>query len=149
MATRTEKRRAAYHRMAEGLRRLEAALHGPDGGQAAVPAAWHDIAQATGPGRKVKVTLWIEADVLRFFRATGAGHTTRMAEVLATFMHARLAGVVKGPEDVDYAPPVAAAAPEPELTPEEEEAKARRNARWDAMEARIGEIFRRRQETGE
>jgi hypothetical protein len=46
--------------------------------------------------------MWVDGDVLRFFRAMGLGHTTRMAEVLATFMHARLAGVVQGPEDVDY-----------------------------------------------
>ncbi|GAB1362228.1 hypothetical protein MASR1M32_14640 [Rhodobacter sp.] len=46
--------------------------------------------------------MWVEADVLRFFRSLGLGHTTKMADVLAAFMHARLAGVVKGPEDVDY-----------------------------------------------
>ena len=100
MTTRDEKRQAAYHRMAEGLRSLEMALHGPARGQSAVPQLWHDIAQGAGEGRKVKVTMWLEQDVLRFFRSLGAGHTTRMARVLASFMHARLAGVLKGPEDV-------------------------------------------------
>ncbi len=138
MATRDEKRRAEYHLMAEGLRRLEAALHGAGRGRDAVPEAWHDIAQAVGPGRKEKVTLWVEADVLRFFRSMGKGHTTRMAEVLATFMHAKAAGVVKGPEDTDYSRRL--------LTPEEQAARAEREERWDKMEERLGEIFRRRRE---
>lgn len=131
MATREEKRRAEYHRMAEGLRRLEEALHGAKRGRDAVPEAWHDIAQDTGPGRKERVTLWVEADVMRFFRSMGKGHTSRMAEVLATFMHARLAGVVKGPEDTDYSKRL--------RTPEEEaywdESSAKRKAILDRVEA--------------
>lgn len=138
MATRIERRRAEYHKMAEGLRRLEEALHGAQAGRDAVPEAWHDIAQAVGPGRKEKVTLWVEADVLRFFRSLGKGHTVRMAEVLATFMHARLAGVVKGPEDTDYS--------ERMRTPEEEAMKAEREEKWDRMEERLAEIFRRPRE---
>lgn len=102
MLKRNDKARAHFHLMAERLRRLEAALRDPEPGQAAVPEGWHRIAQTPGPGGKEKVTLWVESDVLRFFRSMGKGHTLRMAEVLATFMHARLAGVVQGPEDVDY-----------------------------------------------
>ncbi len=39
---------------------------------------------------------------LEFFRAMGTGHTTRMADVLKAFMHARFAGMAKGPEAVRY-----------------------------------------------
>lgn len=95
-------RKVQYHRMAEGLKQLEAALQGRLEGSGVIPPEWHAIAQGQGAGQKVKLTMWVEADVLRFFRAMGRGHTTRMAEVLRTFMQARLAGVVKGPEDVDY-----------------------------------------------
>ena len=42
--------------------------------------------------------------MLAFFRAMGRGHLTRINAVLRTFMLARLAGVVTGPEDVRYAP---------------------------------------------
>ena len=98
MATREEKRRAEYHRMAEGLRRLEEALHGARAGRDAVPEAWHDIAQDQGPGRKEKVTLWVEADVLRFFRSLGLGYGPRINRVLRAYMHARLAGVIRGAE---------------------------------------------------
>jgi uncharacterized protein (DUF4415 family) len=97
-------RQSQYHYMAGCLRRLEAALQGRLEGAGVIPAEWHAIAQSGGAGPKVKITLWVEADVLKFFRSLGRGHTTRMAEVLKTFMHARLAGVVKGPEAVDYAP---------------------------------------------
>ncbi|MDQ2064796.1 BrnA antitoxin family protein [Xinfangfangia sp. CPCC 101601] len=100
--TKAERRQAHYHQMAEGLRRLEEALHAATPGRGAVPEAWLDIATRPGPGAKAKVTLWVEADVLRFFRSMGRGHTTRMAEVLSSFMHARLGGVLNGPEDVDY-----------------------------------------------
>ncbi len=102
MTQREIKRRKHYHEMAERLRRLEEALHDASPGAEAVPKAWHEIAQTPGTGRKERVTMWVEADVLRFFRSLGLGHTTKMADVLAAFMHARLAGVVKGPEDVDY-----------------------------------------------
>ena len=42
--------------------------------------------------------------MLTFFRAMGAGYLPRMNAVLRTFMLARLAGVVTGPESVRYAP---------------------------------------------
>lgn len=100
-----DRKRENYHYMAEALRRLETDLHGAVAGSGLIPEEWHQIAQGGGRGAKVKLTLWVEADVLAFFRAMGTGHTTRMADVLKTFMHARLAGVVKGPEAVDYRAP--------------------------------------------
>jgi uncharacterized protein (DUF4415 family) len=134
--TRTEeKTRAHYHQMAEALRRLERALHGANRGEGAVPEAWHAIAQGAGAGRKVRVSLWLEADVLRFFRSMGAGHTTRMAEVLATFMHARLAGVVKGPEHVDYS--------RRPMDPDEAAYHAARDARWKELEENVGRVLGR------
>lgn len=137
--TAAEKKRAAhYHQMAECLRRLEVELHHPWAGERVLPEAWHRIAQEPATGRKARLTLWVEEDVLKFFRALGPLWSTRMAEVLSTFMHARLAGVVKGPEDRDYSARL--------RTPEEEAAKAEREARWDRMEERLAEIFRRRRE---
>ena len=50
------------------------------------------------------MTLRVDEDVVRFFKAMGRGHLTRMNAVLRAFMQARLAGVVKGPEDVEYQP---------------------------------------------
>ncbi len=98
-----EKARANYHHMAEALLTLERDLH-RGRAKGAIPPEWHGIALERGPGRKTKATIWMEEDVLRFFKGMGRGHTARMAEVLRTFMHARLAGVLKGAEGVDYSP---------------------------------------------
>ncbi len=105
MTTRTATQtRAHYHHMATTLRDLEADLRWGMDGSARIPAEWHAIAQGVPAPRKVPVTMRMDEDVARFFRAMGAGHLPRMNAVLRTFMHARLAGVVKGPEDVGYAP---------------------------------------------
>jgi uncharacterized protein (DUF4415 family) len=96
-------RKQNYHYMAQGLLALETALHGrlakTDG---VIPDEWHEISQRPFEAHKERVTLWVEQDVLRFFKSMGKGHTTRMADVVKAFMHARLAGVVRGAEDVDY-----------------------------------------------
>ncbi len=99
-----DKMRTNFHHMTRMLDQLEADLEGVAARSERIPQAWHAIAKGGGRGAKVKITLWVEADVLAFFRAIGTGHTSRMADVLKTFMHARLAGLVKGPEAVDYYP---------------------------------------------
>lgn len=98
---------AHYHWLAESLRNLEADLRHGMAGSAFIPADWAAIAQADPEPAKVKVTLRVDADVARFFRTLGTGHLTRMNAVLRAFMHARLAGVVKGAEGVAYSPTLA------------------------------------------
>jgi uncharacterized protein (DUF4415 family) len=130
-----KKRAAHFHQMAERLRKLEVELHYPWAGERAVPPEWTTIAQRATTGHKARVTLWVEEDVLRFFRATGPLYTTRMAEVLSTFMHARLAGVVKGPEEVSYTRFIL---PTPEITEAEADRAAERLERLVAeMEAEM------------
>jgi len=105
MTTRTvTQTRAHYHHLASTLRDLETDLRWGLDGSARIPPEWHAIAQGVPAPRKVPVTLPVDEDVARFFRSMGAGHLPRMNAVLRSFMHARLAGVVKGPEDVAYAP---------------------------------------------
>lgn len=104
IAARSARQRGHYHRMAESLRELEFHLHGRLAGSGQLPAEWAELARQQGAMPKVKITLWVEGDVVKFFRGTGRGFQTRMAEVLAAFMHARLAGVLAGAEGVDYAP---------------------------------------------
>jgi hypothetical protein len=50
------------------------------------------------------VTLRVDEDVAKFFKAMGRGYLTQMNRVLRAFMEARLAGVVKGPEAAVYEP---------------------------------------------
>jgi hypothetical protein len=98
------KTRAHYHYLAASLRTLEADLRWGMDGSSRIPDEWHAIAQADVPPAKGQVTMRLDLDVIAFFRSMGPGHLTRMNTVLRAFMHARLAGVVKGPEDVTYQP---------------------------------------------
>jgi hypothetical protein len=50
----------------------------------------------------VHLTMRVDEDVVRFFKSMGAGHLVRMNDVLRSFMHARLAGVLRGADTVDY-----------------------------------------------
>ncbi len=66
-----------------------------------IPEGWHDIWREKDrrDEKRVRVTLALDADVVRFFKGLGAGYQPRMNRVLRAFMHDRLAGLVAGPED--------------------------------------------------
>jgi hypothetical protein len=96
--------RRNYHGLAETLRGLEVDLRWGLEDSTRIPAAWHDIAREPVVPVKEKVTLRLDTDVAAFFRATGAGHLTRINRVLRAYMLARLADVVKGAEAVSYQP---------------------------------------------
>lgn len=68
-----------------------------------IPPLWHDIAKARLPKKKVKVTLAVEEDVLKFFRSMGRGYQPRMNDVLRAWMHGRLADLIEGPDAEDRA----------------------------------------------
>lgn len=48
------------------------------------------------------MTIRLDADVVKFFKAMGTGYQTRINRVLRMFMHYRLAGVINGPDTTDY-----------------------------------------------
>ncbi|WP_395002520.1 BrnA antitoxin family protein [Cypionkella sp.] len=98
----TGPQRANYHYMADAMRRLEWDLHNHIEATGRVPQEWHEIAKEKLAKRKVQTTIRIDEDVLRFFKSMGAGHLPRMNAVLRSYMHARLAGVLKGAETVDF-----------------------------------------------
>jgi uncharacterized protein (DUF4415 family) len=91
-----------YHYLAESLREIEFHLRGRIDDSGLIPREWQDISERRGSKPKEKMTLWVEKDVVKFFRGMGKGHTTWMADVLRTFMHARLANVIRGAAGVDY-----------------------------------------------
>ncbi|MFN0116285.1 MAG: BrnA antitoxin family protein [Paracoccaceae bacterium] len=97
-------RSAAYHHLAQTLRGLEDDLRWGLEDSPRIPAAWAEIAQGPVVPEKALTTIRIDKDVVAFFRAMGPGHLARMNAVLRTFMLARLAGVVTGPEGVEYGP---------------------------------------------
>ncbi|MGB7321069.1 MAG: BrnA antitoxin family protein, partial [Albidovulum sp.] len=96
-------RAAAYHALAETMRGLEADLRWGLNDSLRLPHEWHAIATRPAVPKKQKLTLRLDDDVVAFFRAMGMGHLSRMNAVLRSFMLARLAGVVAGPEAVAYA----------------------------------------------
>jgi uncharacterized protein (DUF4415 family) len=102
--TRLELARTHYNHMATNLRGLEFDLRWGMEGTDRIPAAWADIAMEPYSPFKERLTLRIDEDVLRFFRALGQGYLTHMNRVLRTYMLARLAGVVQGAEREKPAP---------------------------------------------
>jgi uncharacterized protein (DUF4415 family) len=102
MAKRQTPREAAHFTyMMDVMRRLEWDLHNTIAETSRVPEAWHQIAAREKTSRKVKVNLWLEADVVKFLKSMGDGWGPRANDVLKSWMHARIAGVVKGAETLD------------------------------------------------
>ncbi|NJS39108.1 MAG: BrnA antitoxin family protein [Rhodobacteraceae bacterium] len=98
----TPRRRAQMSYMMDVMRRLEWDLHNSIEMTGRIPEAWHEIAQATPRTVKEKVTLRLEADVVKFFRSMGPDYGPRINDVLKSYMHARLAGVIRGAETIDH-----------------------------------------------
>lgn len=97
--TKTEIRH--FHYMGDAMRRLEWDLHDAIYRSRRIPQAWHDIGRDKGRDRKVKITIGIEAGVVRFFKSMGSGYQNRINDVLSAWMHGRLAGLIEGPETID------------------------------------------------
>jgi uncharacterized protein (DUF4415 family) len=98
----TPRQRAQMTYMMDVMRRLEWDLHNTIEMTGRIPEAWHEIATATPRAAKTKVTLALETDVLKFFRSMGEGYGPRINDVLRSYMHARLAGVIRGAETLPH-----------------------------------------------
>lgn len=61
---------------------------------------WED--QDKRDPKRVKVTISLDDDVVRFFKGLGPGYQPRMNRVLRAFMHFRLAKIIEGPDTTDY-----------------------------------------------
>lgn len=98
----TPRQRAQMTYMMDVMRRLEWDLHNTIELTGRIPEAWHEIATATPRGPKVKVNLALEGDVVKFFKSMGEGYGPRINDVLRSYMHARLAGVIRGAETLAH-----------------------------------------------
>ena len=98
----TPRQRAQMTYMMDVMRRLEWDLHNTIELTGRIPEEWHRIAQATPRQAKVKVNLGLEADVVKFFKSMGEGYGPRINDVLRSYMHARLAGVIRGAETLAH-----------------------------------------------
>jgi hypothetical protein len=88
--------------MMDVMRRLEWDLHNTIELTGRIPEAWHEIATATPRSAKKRVCVALEADVLKFFKSMGEGYGPRINDVLRSYMHARLAGVIRGAETLAH-----------------------------------------------
>jgi uncharacterized protein (DUF4415 family) len=98
----TPRQRAEMSYMMDVMRRLEWDLHNSIEMTGRIPEEWHEIAQRRPESAKEKVTLRLERDVLKFFRSMGPDYGPRINDVLRSYMHARLAGVIRGAETIDH-----------------------------------------------
>lgn len=98
----TPRQRAQMTYMMDVMRRLEWDLHNTIELTGRIPAEWHEIATATPRSVKKRVCIALEADVLKFFRSMGDGYGPRINDVLKSYMHARLAGVIRGAETLAH-----------------------------------------------
>jgi uncharacterized protein (DUF4415 family) len=94
----TPRQQAQMTYMMDVMRRLEWDLHNTIEATGRIPEAWHEIARATPRSGKVRVNLCLEAEVVKFFKSMGEGYGPRINDVLRSYMHARLAGVIRGAE---------------------------------------------------
>lgn len=98
--TATQTRHYTY--MMDVMRRLEWDLHNTIETTTRIPEEWHQIARETPSAPGLKVNLRLDADVVKFFKSMGEGYGPRINNVLKSYMHARLAGVIKGAETLAH-----------------------------------------------
>jgi hypothetical protein len=61
-----------------------------------IQVEWHEIAQAKTQSAKAKITLRLKTDVVKFFRSIGPDYGPPINDVLSSYMHKRLARVIRG-----------------------------------------------------
>jgi uncharacterized protein (DUF4415 family) len=98
----TPRQRAQMTYMMDVMRRLEWDLHNTIEATGRIPEEWHEIAKAAPRAAKAKITLRLETDVVRFFRSMGPDYGPRINDVLRSYMHARLAGVIRGADTIAH-----------------------------------------------
>ncbi len=98
----TPKQRAQFAYMIDVMQRLEWDLHNTIEMTSRIPEEWHDIAARRPVSKTTKVNLRLEEDVIRFFKSMGEGYGPRINDVLKSYVHARLAGVIRGAETTNH-----------------------------------------------
>ncbi|MBI1218931.1 MAG: hypothetical protein GC186_10315 [Rhodobacteraceae bacterium] len=63
-----------------------------------LPAEWHEVALTSKDTKREKVTLYLDANVMKFFRQMGRGTHRRINDVLKIWMYGRLNHLIHGPD---------------------------------------------------
>lgn len=101
MAKRNKTQREHFNYFTDLMQQIEWDLHQEVLDAKRIPTEWHQIAREKGQAEKVRITLRVDADVVRFFRKFGKGYQQRMNNVLAAWMHGRIAALIRGPDTED------------------------------------------------
>ncbi len=100
---RTKSEERSYSELLGDLIELEAWSRQDKLKRATIPPEWHRIEREV-PVRpkKVPVSLQLDADVARWFRALGQGHQARMNAVLRAYMLAVVSREIESARDLDW-----------------------------------------------
>ncbi len=96
--SRTE--RANHYYMADAMSRFEWDMHNKIATHGRIPNEWHEIGTRRDSA-KTRITLSVDADVVKWFKSMGPRYQPRMNDVLRSFMHAKLMGLLRGDETID------------------------------------------------
>ncbi len=69
--------------------------------QRIVPSEWHEVLKHEPTGGRTRVTLRLDADLVKFFRKMGPGYQTQINRILRAFVKAKMAGFVNGPGNME------------------------------------------------
>lgn len=92
--------RKHHYYMGDAMRRLEWDLHNHLFEARRIPKEWHEISTRR-EAATVRVTIRLDEDVVKWFKSMGPGYQPRMNDVLRSFMHAKLAGLIQGEETIE------------------------------------------------
>lgn len=96
---RTRREAVEMYYLNDVMERVECDLHRTVKYNRCIPYEWHAIHKQRDFA-KTRITLRVDKDVLKFFRAMGPGYQPRMNDVLCAFMRSKLAGLLEGEETV-------------------------------------------------
>lgn len=96
----TKTERAHHYYLTDALRRFEWDMHHAIEIEQRIPTAWHDISTRR-ESAKTKICFSVDQDVVKWFKSMGPGYQPRMNDVLRGFMHAKLAGLLRGDETLE------------------------------------------------
>ena len=96
--------RREFFAMQDAFRMIERDLHHHLIETRVIPEGWSEIWQSVEEShpRRTRVTMRLDADVVKFFKGLGRGYQKRINMVLRAYMHGRLSKLVEGPDTTDW-----------------------------------------------
>lgn len=127
--TKTERMHWGYG--VDAIKMMEYELMGYLSEFEALPADWDEVWQDKDrrDPKRTRVTIRLDADVVKYFKGMGEGYQVRINRVLRAYMHFRLAKLIEGPDTMDYV-----------LRPEAVLEKASRRPEWGDTRRMMEEV---------